>query len=40
MGHLSDRWGRKPFMLLGIGLYLLPLSVILCHLTVGLPIYW
>ncbi len=40
VGHLSDRIGRKPFMLAGITLMLLPLAVIQLHLHSVLPIYW
>ncbi|EFJ44378.1 hypothetical protein VOLCADRAFT_106422 [Volvox carteri f. nagariensis] len=40
VGQLSDRIGRKPFMLIGVGLMFLPLLVILLHLHDVLPIYW
>ncbi|GLC40908.1 hypothetical protein PLESTM_001124900 [Pleodorina starrii] len=40
VGGLSDRIGRKPFMLVGVALTLLPLAVIQLHLHDVLPIYW
>ncbi|GFR50215.1 hypothetical protein Agub_g12392, partial [Astrephomene gubernaculifera] len=40
VGHLSDRIGRKPFMLAGISLMFLPLAVIQLHLHGVVPIYW
>lgn len=39
MGTLSDRHGRKPFMLLGMTLTMAPILVLLAHIKYGLSIY-
>lgn len=40
IGHLSDVVGRKPFMLLGVAVALLPIVVLQLHLYGLLAIYW
>lgn len=40
IGSLSDKYGRKPFMLLGQVLGMLPVMVLLAHVQLDLPIYW
>ncbi|KAG2441733.1 hypothetical protein HXX76_003348 [Chlamydomonas incerta] len=40
VGALSDRLGRKPFMLVGISLTFLPLAVLQAFLHDLVPVYW
>ena len=40
IGHLSDVIGRKPFMLLGVSVGLLPIVVLQLYLYGLVPIYW
>lgn len=40
VGALSDRLGRKPFMLVGVSLTFLPLAVLQAFLHDLLPVYW
>ncbi|KAG2451821.1 hypothetical protein HYH02_003597 [Chlamydomonas schloesseri] len=40
VGALSDRLGRKPFMLVGISLTFLPLAALQAFLHDLLPVYW
>lgn len=39
-GAASDRWGRKPFMLIGVGLQLVPVAVLLLFVKGLVPIWW
>lgn len=39
-GAASDAWGRKPFMLIGVCLQLLPVAVLLMFVKGIVPIYW
>lgn len=40
IGDLSDVWGRKPFILAGIALNLLPLACVWLHLTQLTSLLW
>lgn len=40
IGDLSDRLGRKPFMLVGITLGLMPVGAIWSHVTHGTSFMW
>mmetsp|Transcript_39772 Transcript_39772/g.118374 ORF Transcript_39772/g.118374 Transcript_39772/m.118374 type:complete len:610 (-) Transcript_39772:1609-3438(-) len=40
VGHLSDHWGRRPFMLVGIGIAIGPMVVIMFNLWGWLSIFW
>jgi MFS family permease len=40
VGDLSDRLGRKPFMLVGITLGLMPVGAIWSHVTHGTSFIW
>lgn len=40
VGDLSDAHGRKPFIIAGLALSVLPVGVVLAHLTHGLSLLW
>lgn len=40
VGDLSDRLGRKPFMLAGVTLGLLPVAAIWSHIARGTSFIW
>jgi MFS family permease len=40
VGELSDRYGRKPFIIAALLLALLPISAIMLHLRNGLSLLW
>lgn len=40
LGHWSDLHGRKPFFLVAQACSCIPLTIVLLHLTSGLPLLW
>jgi MFS family permease len=40
VGNLSDHWGRKPFILAGVLMALLPMLTLMVHLWGWIPIEW
>ncbi|KAG1664048.1 hypothetical protein FOA52_010468 [Chlamydomonas sp. UWO 241] len=40
VGHLSDHWGRRPFMLIGIALALAPMAMIMLNVWGWVSIFW
>ena len=40
VGELSDRWGRRPFIIAALCLALLPMGALMLHLRAGVALLW